>query len=192
MAPDPGNGGAGGRHADQRHRPRGAGHVDGLHHELGAPDDLEGVVGAGDARPWITDWPTTRTSTTTSRTTASPGTSRRASGTRPSASGGTATAWAASSSGAAVPSLAGHLWVCPFPEEDVGELIDAIGAGDVLFGSDYPHPEGPREPADFASRLAGRDAGVSRMVLRGNAAGLLGLADHARDEEGQLSRRQFT
>jgi len=30
------------------------------------------------------------------------------------------------------------------------------------------------------------------MVLRGNAAGLLGLADHARDEEGQLSRRQFT
>lgn len=38
--------------------------------------------------------------------------------------------------------LAGHLWVCPFPEDDVHELIGAIGADHVLFGSDYPHPEG--------------------------------------------------
>ena len=74
--------------------------------------------------------------------------------------------------------LAGQLWVCPFPEDDVDELIDAIGAGHVLFGSDYPHPEGLREPRDFAGRLEGCDAAVTRQVLRGNTAGLLGLPDH--------------
>src|SRR5258707_5421122 len=29
--------------------------------------------------------------------------------------------------------LAEHLWVSPFPEDDVDDLIDAIGAGHVLF-----------------------------------------------------------
>jgi len=58
--------------------------------------------------------------------------------------------------------LAGHLWVCPFPEDDVTELIGVIGADHVLFGSDYPHPEGLREPRDFAGRLDGCDAAVTR------------------------------
>ncbi|SEG83866.1 Predicted metal-dependent hydrolase, TIM-barrel fold [Thermomonospora echinospora] len=75
--------------------------------------------------------------------------------------------------------LAEHLWVCPFPEDDVHELIEAIGPGHVLFGSDYPHPEGLREPRDYIPRLAGCDAAVTRKVLRGNTAGLLGLPDHA-------------
>jgi predicted TIM-barrel fold metal-dependent hydrolase len=74
--------------------------------------------------------------------------------------------------------LADHLWVCPFPEDDVDALIDAIGPDHVLFGSDWPHPEGLRAPADYVSRLAGRDAAVTRQVLRGNTARLLGLADH--------------
>ena len=73
--------------------------------------------------------------------------------------------------------LASHLWVCPFPEDDVDELIDAVGASHVLFGSDWPHPEGIREPLDYVPRLAGRPGAVARQVLRGNAAGLLGLAD---------------
>ncbi|MGI8329421.1 amidohydrolase family protein [Actinomadura scrupuli] len=75
--------------------------------------------------------------------------------------------------------LAEHLWICPFPEDDVNELIEAIGADHVLFGSDYPHPEGLREPRDYVYRLAACDDGVTRKVLRGNTAGLLGLRDHA-------------
>lgn len=71
--------------------------------------------------------------------------------------------------------LAEHLWVCPFPEDDVGDLIDAIGADHVLFGSDYPHPEGIRTPLDYVQRLAGCDPAITRKVLRGNTAGLLGL-----------------
>jgi predicted TIM-barrel fold metal-dependent hydrolase len=71
--------------------------------------------------------------------------------------------------------LAEHLWVCPFPEDDVIELIDALGADHVLFGSDYPHPEGLREPHDFVDRLAACDPVVARKVLRTNTAGLLGM-----------------
>jgi predicted TIM-barrel fold metal-dependent hydrolase len=75
--------------------------------------------------------------------------------------------------------LTEHLWVCPFPEDDVDALIDAIGADHVIFGSDYPHPEGVREPIDYLQRLAGRDEAVTRKVMRGNAAQLLGLRDLA-------------
>ena len=71
--------------------------------------------------------------------------------------------------------LAEHLWVCPFPEDDVLDLIEVLGADHVLFGSDYPHPEGLREPADYVDRLADCDPLVTRKVLRGNTAELLGL-----------------
>jgi predicted TIM-barrel fold metal-dependent hydrolase len=73
--------------------------------------------------------------------------------------------------------LAEHLWVCPFPEDDVNDLIGAIGVDHVLFGSDYPHPEGLREPRDYIETLSGQDEVVRRKVLRGNSAALLGLAD---------------
>jgi predicted TIM-barrel fold metal-dependent hydrolase len=71
--------------------------------------------------------------------------------------------------------LAEHLWVSPFPEDDVTELIDAIGADHVLFGSDYPHPDGLREPLDYLRALSPYDDVVTRKVLRGNTGGLLGL-----------------
>jgi predicted TIM-barrel fold metal-dependent hydrolase len=74
--------------------------------------------------------------------------------------------------------LAEHLWICPFPEDDVDELIDAVGPDHVLFGSDWPHPEGLREPEDYIVRLAGRDDVVTRKVLRGNTARLLHIPDN--------------
>src|SRR5215472_14128724 len=76
--------------------------------------------------------------------------------------------------------LASHLWVCPFPEDDVDELISAIGAGHVLFGSDWPHPEGIRAPRDYEVELAGHGAAATRQVMPGNPAALPGLADSPR------------
>jgi len=73
--------------------------------------------------------------------------------------------------------LAEHLWVSPFPEEDVIDLIDVLGPDHVLFGSDYPHPEGLRAPLDFVDRLSGCDPVAARKVLRGNTAGLLGIPE---------------
>ncbi|MCB0997448.1 MAG: amidohydrolase [Acidimicrobiales bacterium] len=68
-----------------------------------------------------------------------------------------------------------HVWVSPFHEEPVDELVDAIGAERVLFGSDWPHAEGTREPVDFAESLAGLDDRTVRLIMRDNASELLGL-----------------
>jgi predicted TIM-barrel fold metal-dependent hydrolase len=73
--------------------------------------------------------------------------------------------------------LVEHLWVSPFPEDDVPELINLLGPDHVLFGSDYPHPEGLRLPRDFVPLLDGQSELTKRKVLRSNTAGLIGLAD---------------
>jgi predicted TIM-barrel fold metal-dependent hydrolase len=46
----------------------------------------------------------------------------------------------------------------------------------VLFGSDYPHPEGLAEPRDYLQRVDGLDAGELDLVMHDNATALLGLA----------------
>jgi predicted TIM-barrel fold metal-dependent hydrolase len=71
--------------------------------------------------------------------------------------------------------LAQHLYVSPFPEDDVPGLIELLGADHVLFGSDYPHPEGLRLPQDFVPLLDGCDDTTKRKVLRSNTANLLGI-----------------
>jgi uncharacterized protein len=40
----------------------------------------------------------------------------------------------------------GHLWFTPFPNEPVGWMIEQSGEDLFLFSSDYPHPEGTRDP----------------------------------------------
>jgi predicted TIM-barrel fold metal-dependent hydrolase len=68
-----------------------------------------------------------------------------------------------------------HVWVCPFHEEDVVALVDLVGPERVVFGSDFPHPEGLARPADFADLLGGLDERAVRRIMRDNARELLGL-----------------
>jgi predicted TIM-barrel fold metal-dependent hydrolase len=69
-----------------------------------------------------------------------------------------------------------HLFVSPYHEEDIPELARRIGASQVLFGSDYPHPEGLAEPAQFAEVIAELPEAEQRMILRDNAMRLVGRA----------------
>jgi predicted TIM-barrel fold metal-dependent hydrolase len=66
-----------------------------------------------------------------------------------------------------------HLWLTPYPEDDVPALVELMGDGHVLFGSDYPHPEGLAEPNHFADLLDGLDAAAVHRVMRDNTAALL-------------------
>ncbi len=68
-----------------------------------------------------------------------------------------------------------HFWLTPYPEDDVPRVIDFLGSDSLLFGSDYPHPEGTKRPIDFAELLTRSDAAETRQIMRGNTAGLLGL-----------------
>jgi predicted TIM-barrel fold metal-dependent hydrolase len=66
-----------------------------------------------------------------------------------------------------------HVWVAPFPEEDVAGLVEVLGAEHVLMGSDWPHAEGTRQPADYLDCLRGLDERSVRRITRENALGLV-------------------
>jgi predicted TIM-barrel fold metal-dependent hydrolase len=65
-----------------------------------------------------------------------------------------------------------HVWINPFWEDDVNEVVRLMGAERVLFGSDWPHIEGMPQPLDYLPELAKLDAAQRRMVLHDNAAEL--------------------
>lgn len=70
-----------------------------------------------------------------------------------------------------------HVYVAPFPEDDVPSLINLIGPERVLCGSDFPHAEGLAEPRRFFDLLPEQldDASV-RNIMRENSCKLVGLA----------------
>ena len=47
-----------------------------------------------------------------------------------------------------------QIHVSPFWEEDLLALADLIGEDRVLFGSDYPHPEGLADPVSYVEALS--------------------------------------
>ena len=47
---------------------------------------------------------------------------------------------------------------------------DALGHEHVLFGSDYPHPEGLREPRDYVQQLYAPAAQASRGLAASSYA----------------------
>ena len=61
-----------------------------------------------------------------------------------------------------------NIYVHPFHEEDPMGLIELIGADRVLFGSDYPHPEGMSDPLSFVDELDGLDHGDVAKIMGGN------------------------
>jgi predicted TIM-barrel fold metal-dependent hydrolase len=46
-----------------------------------------------------------------------------------------------------------NVYVAPFHEDDIAKLVDVLGVDHLLFGSDYPHPEGLAEPCSYADHL---------------------------------------
>jgi predicted TIM-barrel fold metal-dependent hydrolase len=67
-----------------------------------------------------------------------------------------------------------HVWVTPFYEDNVAELCDTIGTDRVLFGSDWPHPEGVAQPAEWVSEVSVLDDADRRKVMRDNLKDLSG------------------
>lgn len=57
----------------------------------------------------------------------------------------------------------------PFPGEDAGEMIRDAGPELFMFSSDYPHPEGTKDPVGkFESTLEGVDEATKDMFYRTN------------------------
>jgi predicted TIM-barrel fold metal-dependent hydrolase len=65
----------------------------------------------------------------------------------------------------------------PFPTEPVGWMIEQAGAELFCFSSDYPHPEGGRDPVRrFETSLAGVDEDAKERFYSGNFAEMMGIA----------------
>ena len=69
-----------------------------------------------------------------------------------------------------------NIFVHPFHEEDPKGLIGLLGADNVLFGSDYPHPEGMADPITFVDDLEGLDQDAIAKVMGGNLSRLMNVA----------------
>lgn len=63
--------------------------------------------------------------------------------------------------------------VSPFWEEDFSKLTALIGAERVLFGSDYPHPEGLAQPTTYIDHIQNLSLEDQALVMGGNLARLL-------------------
>jgi len=70
-----------------------------------------------------------------------------------------------------------NISISPFWEEDLGELARLIGDDNVLFGSDFPHPEGLAEPARYVDELEGLPDETIRKIMGGNLARLMRVED---------------
>ncbi|EFC86398.1 amidohydrolase family protein [Parafrankia sp. EUN1f] len=62
-----------------------------------------------------------------------------------------------------------HCWVAPFVEDRVEDLAAHLPVERILFGSDWPHAEGLREPRDFLAGLAGFSPRAQRRIMVDNA-----------------------
>ena len=70
-----------------------------------------------------------------------------------------------------------RLWFTPFPQEPVGWLIEQAGDDLFLFSSDYPHPEGTRNPLErFEQSLENVNDEAKERFYSGNFAEMMGMA----------------
>jgi predicted TIM-barrel fold metal-dependent hydrolase len=67
-----------------------------------------------------------------------------------------------------------NVYVSPFHEDKLDQLIDLLGADHILFGSDYPHPEGLAEPCSYLDHLpAGLAEDDVAGIMGGNLARIM-------------------
>jgi predicted TIM-barrel fold metal-dependent hydrolase len=70
-----------------------------------------------------------------------------------------------------------NIHISPFWEEDLPALAELVGEDNVLFGSDYPHPEGLADPVSYTDELEGASEEVVRKIMGGNLARLMNVED---------------
>ena len=65
-----------------------------------------------------------------------------------------------------------HVWINPFWEDDVEEIVELMGDDRVIFGSDWPHVEGLPEPTDWSTELQKLPTESVAKIMGGNVSQL--------------------
>lgn len=66
-----------------------------------------------------------------------------------------------------------HIFVAPAYEDDMDLVAELLPANRILFGSDFPHPEGLQEPLDYLKEYKNYSEEDTRKVFHSNLKGLL-------------------
>ena len=61
-----------------------------------------------------------------------------------------------------------HIWINPFWEDQIDEVVANMGVDRVLFGSDWPHIEALPEPLQYATEVEHLPAADQRKILHDN------------------------
>ncbi len=61
-----------------------------------------------------------------------------------------------------------HVWMNPFWEDNVYEIVELMGPDHVIFGSDWPHIEGMPTPLDYLEEVKDLNDGDLQLVMRDN------------------------
>jgi len=67
-----------------------------------------------------------------------------------------------------------HIWVTPFWEDPIDQVVAEIPRDRIVFGSDWPHAEGTAHPLDYLETVAGLDDDFQRRVMHENVVAALG------------------
>jgi predicted TIM-barrel fold metal-dependent hydrolase len=72
-----------------------------------------------------------------------------------------------------IQSFIDHVHVMPFYEDDLTEILRHLPVENLIFGSDWPHPEGYANPGDAIADLGALTPHQQRLVLRENLRSLV-------------------
>ena len=67
-----------------------------------------------------------------------------------------------------------NVWIHIFHDENPVELISMLGVANSMFGSDFPHPEGLRDPLAFSEDIESLPIEDQELIMGGNLARLMG------------------
>ncbi|MCI3274304.1 amidohydrolase family protein [Streptomyces cylindrosporus] len=72
-----------------------------------------------------------------------------------------------------VEAVRNSIHVSPFYEDNLSDLVDLVGVDRVLFGSDYPHPEGLAQPTSYVDAIQDLSEADQAKIMGGNLSRLI-------------------
>ncbi len=70
-----------------------------------------------------------------------------------------------------------HVWLTPFWEDKIEDVLEVLPVERILFGSDWPHVEGVAKPMDFLASIEPLNDAERRLVMRDNTNALTATAN---------------
>ncbi|GFG75225.1 amidohydrolase family protein [Mycobacterium botniense] len=72
------------------------------------------------------------------------------------------------------------IYISPFWEDNFVDIVKMVGSDRVVFGSDWPHPEGLADPLTFVDELAGLSQDDVAKIMGGNMMQLMKVSQPAK------------